>query len=307
MDHYTYNGWQRRLYRRSFSKIGWALVIYYVLMNAVVIAAALLSRTPSSEGWGYIAATAIGLLILLIWKKPRFWKNEIFNQGKPMSFREFVCILCVFLSGQAVYQTVNIAAEMFLNGYGFTMMEGMEAMQVDTDVFTLFFYAGILAPIAEEIIFRGFVLRSLMPYGKKLAIFGSAFLFGIFHGNLLQSPYAFLVGLVLGYVAVEYSVLWAMVLHMINNLLISDMLNRLTSGMNEIAAGIVISGVVWAFTIGALVVFARKHRQIRSYLREEVLDKTCLKCFFGNGGVIVLMVLMGLSMIYTCFILITPL
>lgn len=307
MNPVTYDGWQRRCYRRSFSKLGWSLVVYYLLMNVAVIAAVLLSGTSSSEGWGYIVATVIGLLILLIWKKPRFWKNEIFAKGKPMTFREFVCILCVFLSGQAVYQTVNVSAEMFLNSWGFTMMEGMEAMQVDTNVFTLFFYAGILAPIAEEIIFRGFIQRSMMPQGKKLAIIGSAFLFGIFHGNLLQSPYAFLVGLVLGYVAAEYSVLWAMVLHMINNLLISDMLTRLTSGMSEMAAGAVISGVVWLFTIGALVVFARKHQQIKSYLTAEPMDKTCLKCFFSNAGVIVLTVLMVLSMIYTCFILITPL
>ena len=111
----------------------------------------------------------------------------------------------------------------------------------------------------------------------------------------------------LGYVAAEYSVLWAMVLHMINNLLISDMLSRLTSGMNEILTGVVISGVVWLFTIAALAVLARKRRKIRDYLAGDYLDKICLKCFFGNGGVIVLMVLMGLSMIYTGFMLITPL
>ena len=307
MEAATYGAWQRKQYRRSFSKLGWSLVVYYLIMNAVVIAAALIARSPSGEGWGYIVATAIGLLILLLWKKPRFWKNEIFAQGKPMAFRDFLCILCFFLSGQAVYQSITTSVELFLNSFGFTMMEGMAAMQVDMDVFTLFFYVGILAPIAEEIIFRGFIQRSLMPYGKKLAIVGSAFLFGIFHGNLLQSPYAFLVGLVLGYVAAEYSILWAMVLHMVNNLLISDMLTRLTSGLGEIGSGLVISGVVWMFAIGALVVFARRFSEIRGYWQSDRMDRTQVGCFFSNAGVIVLMVLMGLSMIYTCFILVTPL
>ena len=219
----SYEGWLRKMHRRSFSKIGWSLVIYFLLMNAVVLAAALLLRTSSGEGWGYMAATGLGLLLLLLWKKPRFWKDEIFARGNPMTIRKFFGILCIFISGQAIYQVLTMSAELFLNGLGLTMSEGLMAMQMDMDVFTLFFYAGILAPVAEEIIFRGFVLRSLMPYGKKLAIFASAFLFGIYHGNLIQAPYAFLMGLVMGYVAAEYSVLWSMVLHMINNLLISDL------------------------------------------------------------------------------------
>ena len=61
----------------------------------------------------------------------------------------------------------------------------------------------ILAPISEELLFRGLTLRFLRSAGVKFAIANviQALLFGILHLNLVQGIYAFVVGLVLGYVA----------------------------------------------------------------------------------------------------------
>jgi len=57
--------------------------------------------------------------------------------------------------------------------------------------------ACILAPVLEEMLFRGIILRSfLRQYSKWSAIVGSATLFGFAHMNLYQ----FAVGLVLGIV-----------------------------------------------------------------------------------------------------------
>jgi ABC-type dipeptide/oligopeptide/nickel transport system permease subunit len=89
-----------------------------------------------------------------------------------------------------------------------------------------------------------------MPWGKRFATLCTAFVFGIFHGNLLQTPFAFVVGLVLGYVACEYNIVWAMILHMVNNLVLGDMLPRLTSGMPEMAAAL----VMWLILLISAVV-----------------------------------------------------
>lgn len=61
----------------------------------------------------------------------------------------------------------------------------------------------ILAPISEELLFRGLTLRFLRSAGVKFAIANviQALLFGTLHLNLVQGIYAFVVGLVLGYVA----------------------------------------------------------------------------------------------------------
>ena len=321
----TYEQWQRRQLRRRFSFVGWTLVVYYLLMNvtvaiamtAEIIASLIASRgvgdlmalteEAAASGWGYILAIVVGLLILLCWKKPKFWREQIWERGKPMTAKAFFGILCIFLSCQCLYQTVVTGAEMVLNTMGYSLMEGLEALSLGSDNFSMFLYAGILAPITEEILFRGLIQKSLKPFGKKCAIFCSAFAFGIFHGNLFQTPYAFLVGLVLGYVASEYSIAWAMLLHMINNLVIADMLTRLTAGMSEITAGIIVSGIIWLFTLAAIVVFIRRHRQIKAWFAAEPWNKLYIRSFFSSWGMIVLMVLMGLSIIYTTVILINPL
>ncbi|MBO4937833.1 MAG: CPBP family intramembrane metalloprotease [Oscillospiraceae bacterium] len=323
----TYERWRRKELRRRFSAVGWMLLIYYGIMNVSVFFAVFVesiirmmgklsagsmdeiinvTMEAAESAWGYFLAVAVGLIILLCWKKPRFWKEEIWERGRPMHPGSFFGILCLFLSCQAVYQTVTMLSELILNLLGFSILEGMEAMAVDSSNFSMFLYTGILAPISEEILFRGLIQKSLKPYGKRFSILCSAFTFGIFHGNLLQSPYAFLVGLVLGYVAAEYSIGWAMVLHMINNLVIADMLNRLTKGLPETAAALVIWAVIAFFTICAIVVVIAKRKKIAAWLRRERINGLYVKCFFSNAGMIVLMILMGLSMILTAFLTIAP-
>lgn len=60
---------------------------------------------------------------------------------------------------------------------------------------------GLLAPVAEEIVFRGAVLRSLLQWNKHhwVGITISAVVFALFHGNPAQMPHALMVGLLLGW------------------------------------------------------------------------------------------------------------
>ena len=55
---------------------------------------------------------------------------------------------------------------------------------------------GVISPFVEEVIFRGFLYGRMRVYMKKwLAIFMSALLFGIYHGNMVQGIYGFCMGL----------------------------------------------------------------------------------------------------------------
>ncbi len=318
----------KRQLRKKLSVAGWVLLVYYLIMNVAVslwmvaeMFGAILSSlargdfagigdaalAAADSGWGYFLAAAVGFVILLLWKKPSYWKNEIWAKGKPMNVGSFFALLAIFLGGQLVYQVVMIVVELILNAFGLSVLLGMEAVSMDTNSFSMFLYGGILAPITEEILFRGLIQRSLMPYGKRFAILCSAFTFGIFHGNLLQAPYAFLVGLVLGYVASEYSIAWAMLLHMINNLVLGDMLTRLTSFLPETAAALIFWMILLVSGIGGLAVMLQRSREIRTYRQNDPINRTCVKCFFSSAGTIVLMVVMGLNMIFSIFMMVTPL
>ncbi len=59
---------------------------------------------------------------------------------------------------------------------------------------------GVAAPVAEEFLFRGIVYNRTKKYmGLKAALFVSAALFAIYHGNLISGIYAFLMGLLITY------------------------------------------------------------------------------------------------------------
>ncbi|WP_314312025.1 CPBP family intramembrane glutamic endopeptidase [Hoylesella saccharolytica] len=81
---------------------------------------------------------------------------------------------------------------------------------------------GILAPLAEEMVFRGAILRTLLNYfnGRMywVPIIVSALLFGLVHGNMAQLLNAFLIGILLGWMYYRTeSIVPGVVLHWVNN------------------------------------------------------------------------------------------
>ena len=79
---------------------------------------------------------------------------------------------------------------------------------------------GLLAPLAEELVFRGAILRSLLKWTSRpwVAIAISAVFFAVAHLNPAQLPHAFLVGLLLGWMYYRTdSIVPCVVYHWINN------------------------------------------------------------------------------------------
>ena len=307
--------------RHAYSVQGWALLIYYGILNvavmifmfveafAQVFSAAASGQEPdmmqitesmmSTSGWGYFLAIAIGFFVLLLWKKPKFCFGTIWQKGKPMKFGSFFAIFAIFISVQLIVQLMSMLLELLFNCFGLSLMEMMESASVSTDSLSMFLYVGLGAPIWEEILFRGLLLRSMEPYGKKFAIFASALLFGLYHGNIIQIPFAFCVGLVLGYVTVEYNIGWAIVLHMFNNLILSDTMTRLSSYLPAPWG----DRLIWAFmivcSVAALVVLLVKRRQIKVYLRRYQNDPLCTRAFWSAPGIITLVAILGVMTAFT--------
>ena len=81
---------------------------------------------------------------------------------------------------------------------------------------------GILAPLAEEIVFRGAILRTLLGMMSKknhwVAIMVSAAIFGAVHGNAAQFVDALLMGLFLGWMYYRtQSLIPGILMHWVNN------------------------------------------------------------------------------------------
>lgn len=79
---------------------------------------------------------------------------------------------------------------------------------------------GAVSPFVEEVIFRGFLYGRMRVYVPKIwAIFISALLFGIYHGNLVQGSYGFVMGILFTVVYDKYKNFYlAAIMHSIANL-----------------------------------------------------------------------------------------
>lgn len=80
--------------------------------------------------------------------------------------------------------------------------------------------AVILAPIIEELLFRGLVFKRLDGYiGKIPAMLISSLFFGIYHGNVVQGVYTFVLGMLFVFIYDKYKTIWAPILaHVLANL-----------------------------------------------------------------------------------------
>lgn len=299
--------------RRQFSPVGWVLIGYYVLMNLLlyVTMAADLGKqllwnlsTGSfpfdfdwdavwSNGWGYVASCAVVLVLLFGWKGSTFWNHALRTKEKRMTLMTLLTVIGLSISAQLLNSIWIGLLEWFCSLFGHSMMPLLESVSGSTNTVSMFLYSAFFAPLAEEVLFRGYVLQILKPYGKRFAILGSGLLFGIFHGNLLQMPYAFVMGLVLGYLAAEYSFSWALFLHIFNNLVLAEGLSRLTELLPPMVADGLTMAVFCVYSLATVVTLIAKRKEIRDYCRGEWIDRRCVKCLFTSSGILLLWIMMA--------------
>lgn len=308
--------------RGEMNKLGGTMIVYYLIMNTAVsivmladaciyLIGALIKGTPlgindiinrildfaTSNGWGYILAIAAEVVILLIWKGKGFF-GEMFIRQKRMTPGVFAAILCVFLLPQALLQVYAPALEWVLNQMGLSAMAALEMATIQTDTVSMFLYVAFLGPVAEELLCRGLLLRMLRPWGKQAAIVVSAIAFGLLHGNIIQIPFAFLVGLVLGYVTVEYSIIWAMVLHIINNFVLSDLIARLEKIAPELAS-VLFWGILVAAAIASVVLLIVKREEVKDFFRNNKVEAVTWRGLLSSAAMWIFAAMMLLSSLLT--------
>lgn len=314
--------------RRDMNRVGVTVLVYFVLMNVVATLVLIVDLigylirlltsgqsldmvamfqyvmdSALNNGWMYLVSIAVGLLVVFFWKGKGYWRNEVFARNNPMTVGSFFSLLCVFLSAQFFFQLFSLALEWLLNLIGFSAMGAVELASTSGSTVSMYIYISFLGPIAEELLFRGIVLRTLKPWGKQAAIIISALVFGLFHGNVVQIPFAFAVGVVLGYVAVEHSIWWAIVLHIINNFVIGDLLTRLTQLLPEETGLMLESGLFLVLAVAAVVILIVRGPEVAAYFKENRIPKPARRGAVTSAALIVFTVMMLLMSLLT----ITPL
>ncbi|MGM9625845.1 MAG: lysostaphin resistance A-like protein [Eubacteriales bacterium] len=126
-------------------------------------------------------------------------------------------------------------------------------------IFLYFLSSVILPAFVEEMIFRGYILHMLLPYGKTFAILTSAVLFGVMHLYLPQLLYASVAGILIGYFVVRSESLWiGILIHAVNNLFafLFDMAYVFMSDEGYAVFCVILEGIVLLCgIIGVMILF----------------------------------------------------
>lgn len=133
---------------------------------------------------------------------------------------------------------------------------------------SMWLYVGLVAPFCEEVLFRGVLMKELKPLGKNFAIVTSAMVFGLFHDDVVQGTFAFLFGLILGFVAMEYSLVWSIALHIFNNAILSGAIDTLAGNYLDDNAYLIFSLSLSVIgVIGSIIIFVIYGKEMRQYHR----------------------------------------
>lgn len=138
--------------------------------------------------------------------------------------------------------------------------------------------AAVIAPAAEEMIFRGLMQMRIRDYlGPVAAILISAVCFGIYHGNMVQFVYAGIFGIFLGY-AMErsQSLLVPIAAHMTANFwtVIGMSVLQAVFGTSDTAGGIVDIVMAVVFFSGLSLVGVTGRKKVKHAGEEKISEDT---------------------------------
>lgn len=198
---------------------------------------------------------------------------------------------------------------------------GVSLIMMYANPLLTFLFVVICAPIMEELIFRKMLIDRIAQYGDVVAAFLSGLIFGLFHGNISQFFYAFLLGVCFGYVYVKTrNIKYTIILHMLVNgvswigsvVLQYSGLNEITMKLDEIsktdASDSAILSVLWenagglflilgylllimiAIVAGLVLFFTRKDRIIISQGDVAIPKEARFKVMLANVGMIIYIV-----------------
>ena len=163
---------------------------------------------------------------------------------KPVAFSPMMILVFMMIA----LMVVSVVLKRFLPPMPERMIEIFRRMY-EPNPYT-FISAVIIAPIAEEIFFRGILLEGFFKnYKPAMAIILSALLFGVIHMNRWQAVSATLSGLLIGWAYWKTdSLIPGIVLHFVNNLIVE--LNLIRPVMSKMPIVLLVTIAVIVLVLG---------------------------------------------------------
>ena len=215
--------------------------------------------------------------------------------------------LALFFGGGVFCLFANIAAayvDSIFTSFGIDYSIGETDIPKGIFGFLLYTLSTAIVPaVLEEFALRGIVLGSLRKFGDTFALITSSLCFGIMHGNFEQIPFAFMAGLILGFVTIKTgSLRVAVFIHFLNNFI--SVAFSYMRGISETQQNLIYVMLLAVFLVLALFFINRTAGQ--DILKIEYGDcilreKEKYKTFFLSIGVIVFVLANLVQAVLLCF------
>ena len=251
--------------------IGYMLVFFFFAAAGQQAAVQEAGRGSAEDfygiwGVGLFIGASLGLLIWSVSKK--FPMKRIYEHVAPrkMTIQSFAMLSASLFGVRFISKLVlgGIEKLLFEMGIPATLVANTSEELTSSIIFVL--YLGVMAPVVEEFIFRGFIGYRLERYGKVFTILFTALIFSLFHANITQEVFTFMAGIVFAYVAIEYGFQWAVAFHMMNNFLFAVVVDIYLAPMMNLGDFSIVQLLDLVGFIILVLVVILKWKDIKEYI-----------------------------------------
>lgn len=256
---------KRLAFRRTMSRVGLCYFVLMLITQALQMAGVLLLPSLLETGWGlwlisyvplYGAAVPVFLLML---KKLLPDAPGAFGSAS-LSARDIArwLVLCFGTTYLLNYVSLGITTLLSLLKGG-DVANPLQVMQESSSPLAMFLFACVLAPVGEELLFRKLLFDKIGRFGARVYVLAGGLVFALFHANLSQLLYAFVLGAMFCYIYVNTGRLRdTILLHVALNTVGSLVMPLLVA--SESTAAVAAAGVFILASIAAGIVIAVRRR-----------------------------------------------
>lgn len=207
MTAYTVETMTRRELRNCYNRYCWAVILLFplsLLLARVLIQIYVTAASPALRSdpiWSvaipsiinavscYVPATALFLVMLRCF--PRAEKLPVDHLDQL----EFLQALAFTLGAGFLFNALTLnLIELLQHATGMETFNRVTAQDALSPIWDQVIFSVLLPAVCEELIFRRLLLDRLRPLGDVSAVFLSALAFSLFHSNLYQMLYVFVLG-----------------------------------------------------------------------------------------------------------------
>lgn len=214
----------KKKYRKLGFVVGMAIIIYLTLSTLLsfiipIFISPFLNNYLNEEQVGYLANSLLSIIALGLSSMFVLAYSSKYPKTTKVSFKtatkfifEGICLLMLFQIGLSyIYEFIGIDYNIA------NVVAVSDSSNVLTNILYFVFIA-VIPAIFEELLFRKALITASRKFGNVFAVVFSALLFGFIHMNLGQFIFAFLIGLVFGWIYVKTDdIRIPIILHLINN------------------------------------------------------------------------------------------